>query len=234
MNPAARCARVSDVAVSEGRLAVVGCLHVLAGRRATEDEGLHGGKIDRTHARPNDWVKDQREATYSARHGDGARSGILPPPRGGGGGGAGRHKSPERSILGLGDALTIARLLSRSPATPTRRHRRGSPISTHGQGTARCVSGADALWPSAHSNLRCIGSAAAPSAVIATPHPCRWQVFDPPPLRLVWPSSDQGKVRAALGSSFLTCNTSCVANSSSSTACCSIRARPLAVSHCRA
>jgi hypothetical protein len=54
MDPAARSALMGDVAVSGDRLAIVGCLHVLAGCRATEHEGLHEGKIARTHARAND------------------------------------------------------------------------------------------------------------------------------------------------------------------------------------
>jgi len=54
MNPAARRALVGDVAVSNDRLAIEGCLHVLAGRRAAEDEGLHRHKIDRPSVPPND------------------------------------------------------------------------------------------------------------------------------------------------------------------------------------
>jgi hypothetical protein len=54
MDPAARRALVSDVAVGDDWLTLVGCLHIVAGRRTTEDEGLHGGKIDRTPARAND------------------------------------------------------------------------------------------------------------------------------------------------------------------------------------
>jgi len=48
MNPAARHAPVGDVAASNDWLAIVGGLHVLAGRRATEDEGLHRHKIGRS------------------------------------------------------------------------------------------------------------------------------------------------------------------------------------------
>jgi hypothetical protein len=48
MDPAARRALVGDIAARNDWLAIVGCLHVLAGRRATEDEGLHEGKIVRT------------------------------------------------------------------------------------------------------------------------------------------------------------------------------------------
>jgi len=50
MNPAARHAPVGDVAASNDWLAIVGGLHVLAGRRATEDEGLHRPKIGRPPA----------------------------------------------------------------------------------------------------------------------------------------------------------------------------------------